>query len=81
MNKTIFEVIIVGVVASTMIVSTVLAGLHTAAGASDASPNQSGKWLKEKLKETAQKIRDSVNEERGPGCPVKGSKLCGGGNK
>ena len=44
--------------------------------ASDGSQNKNGKWLKEKLKEAGQKVRDSTDQLRGPGSPIKGVPLC-----
>jgi hypothetical protein len=39
--------------------------------ASDNSESKNGKWLKEKLKETAQKVGDSIGKALGPGSPCK----------
>ena len=37
----------------------------------DSSTVKNGKWLKDKLQDTANKVRDTIGELRGPGCPIK----------
>ena len=37
----------------------------------DSSIVKNGKWLKDKLQDTANKVRDTIGELRGPVCPIK----------